>query len=60
MRGGELVLLGNENSSLPLQLCSQNNSAIVMEFSRMSYHRVEPVEEGVRYSFVFSFWKQEP
>jgi len=60
VRGGELVLLGNENANLPLPISSRHNSAIAMEFSPMSYHRVEPVEEGFRYSLVFSFWKQEP
>lgn len=57
--GGELVLLGDKAVvNIPAQICARHNSAIAMEFSQTSYHRVEPVKEGTRYSLVFSFWEQ--
>jgi hypothetical protein len=58
--GGELVLIGDKDKGhVPVEIRSRHSSAIAMEFSRKSFHRVEPVKEGVRYSLVFSFWAQE-
>jgi hypothetical protein len=58
--GGELVLIGDKQAeNVPAQICSRHNSAIALEFSQKSFHRVDEVKKGTRYSLVFSFWAQE-
>lgn len=37
----------------------KHGSSYFLEFSEHSYHAVEPVKGGVRYSLLFSFWKDK-
>ncbi|MFI9722958.1 2OG-Fe(II) oxygenase [Streptomyces sp. NPDC052396] len=55
--GGELVLQGSEPSSgNDVVIPHRHDRAVFMELSRRSYHSVLPVQGGVRYSLVLSYW----
>jgi hypothetical protein len=55
--GGHLVLLDRldpEDSAVIVR--PLNNSAVAMEFSDHSWHCVDEIRSGKRYSLVYSFW----
>jgi hypothetical protein len=55
--GGNLVLNDNPDpAGAKAVVPPTNNSAIALEFSNRSYHRVEEIKSGTRYSIVYSFW----
>jgi hypothetical protein len=60
-RGGELMLIGPDATGTEREIAAaRENSAIALEFSRESFHRVQVVESGVRYSLVYAFWSNGP
>jgi 2OG-Fe(II) oxygenase superfamily len=60
-QGGELALLDRDDPEGSLRvLLPHHNSAVLMEFSARSWHTVEAVTEGIRYSLLYSFWVKSP
>jgi hypothetical protein len=59
--GGHLVLLDmhapDESAIIVRPL---HNSAVAMEFSDHSWHCVDEIRAGKRYSLVYSFWREHP
>jgi hypothetical protein len=57
--GGELVLLGDTPALESVTVQPRHNSAVAMEFSKNSFHLVQPVSGGTRFSVVYSFWAKD-
>ena len=58
--GGHLVLFDLSNpSESAVILRPIHNSAVAMEFSERSWHYVDEVKTGKRYSLIYSFWTQD-
>lgn len=56
--GGHLALYDRNDPEKSLVVVSPwNNSAAAMEFSDHSWHFVDEVRHGTRYSLLYSFWK---
>lgn len=58
--GGHLVLFDKDNlcEDALVVLPPGHNSAAAMEFSDRSWHWVDEVKSGMRFSLVYSFWKE--
>ncbi|KQS27067.1 cyclophane-containing peptide 2OG-Fe(II) oxygenase YhhC [Dyadobacter sp. Leaf189] len=57
--GGHLVVLNENNiGNINKIVRPVNNSAFAFELSDNSFHAVSDVEEGIRYSLIYSFWKK--
>lgn len=56
-QGGHLVLLDvNDIEDSAVVVAPVHNSAVAMEFSDHSWHCVDEIRSGKRYSLVYSFW----
>ncbi|MBM7846654.1 cyclophane-containing peptide 2OG-Fe(II) oxygenase YhhC [Herpetosiphon giganteus] len=58
--GGHLIFFRNQNpDSIHTIIRPINNTAIAFELSSLSYHAVNNVTDGERYTLVFSFWRKD-
>ena len=59
--GGELALFDREDPANSLVVIpARHNSSAMIQFSSRSWHTVEEVRQGVRYSLLYSFWVDHP
>jgi hypothetical protein len=57
-KGGHLVLLDINDLDGAVILRPIHNAAVGMELSERSYHCVDEIRSGTRYSLVYSFWSE--
>jgi uncharacterized protein YbjQ (UPF0145 family) len=58
--GGHLVLLDRDDPERSTVIVRPlHNSAVLIEFSARSWHCVEEVRAGTRYSIIYSFWRDD-
>jgi hypothetical protein len=60
LQGGELLLHGSrQDDDVQARFPSAFNSSVAFALSSDSYHSVTPVEGGVRYTIIYSFWSED-